>query len=246
VAHDTSVDTAATAVSTEGAFVALRGAVKISRALVAVVSGFGYPSVVAVVAAGVLTFTTARVFAEAATLPSSCGDPGFSECSASPELAQCANCGSSSCGCVRGNFCMNEAGSVEPTTDLFCAQLATCELPIFTECAGKTEGEWCGPYRACAQTSCAVLDGGAWALTPSLACSYANDVGPNPPVRDGGASTDATKPDAGLPPTSAPAASDDSGCALAAPPGASTSALGGAGGLTLGMAFLWRLRRRRR
>ncbi|MDF2694037.1 MAG: hypothetical protein K0S65_2420 [Labilithrix sp.] len=216
---------------------------KISRALVAAVSGVGYPSLVAAVAASVLTFTTARVFAESAPLPPYCDDPHFAECSGSAELDKCATC--ENCGCVEATRCTTEAGAWEPTSALICAPLVACEDAVITSCVGKNAGDWCGPYMACAPSGgCAVLDGGSWTLKTSLYCARSGSAGPTPPDAS---SPDASKgpdtSDAG-PSPSDPSPSADSGCALVAA-GTGSSVLA-SGSLTLGVVLLWRLRRRRR
>lgn len=213
---------------------------KIARALVAGVSGVGYPFLVGAVAAGVLTFTTARVFAESATAPV-CDGPAFEQCSGATKLAKCAQC--ESCGCVEANICFGDGG-FEPTSALFCQPLVTCDHAVVAACAGKEAGEWCAPFQACASGDCAVLDGGSWTATPTLHCAQSGTAGPLPPdasTEDAGATgTD----DAGSPPSAAPLSSEDSGCSLVGPIGTGTSVLASAG-LTLGMALLWRLRRRR-
>lgn len=213
---------------------------KISRLLAATVPGVVYPSLVAVVAAGVFTFTATKVFAESAPLPA-CSHPEFSECST--ELAACTTCGSSACACV-SSVCWADAGQTE--SKLACQDMGawTCDGPRFANCAGKVENEACGDASHCVTTGgCRFLDSGTWRDETRLVCIQdppAWDATVGPRSDDGGHLPDAGRGDDAAPPTS----SEQAGCSLAAP-STSTSVLASST-LTFAVAMLWRLRRRRR
>lgn len=214
---------------------------KPSRVLVAALSGVAYPSLIAVVATGILTFTAATVFAES-SMPISCTDPPITECSGSTAMAQCSSCTSSACACIPW-FCTGDGGS---TSMLQCMDIATCDEARFADCAGKATGEACGSNKECVPSRCAVLDGGAWGFDESaLVCvprlpSPDAALGPNGEL-DGSAAPSSPPP----PLPSAPPSSGASGCSLQVRDGG-TSSFFASTSVMVGLALLWRARRRRR
>jgi hypothetical protein len=242
--------------SARGAIVETVHRMKVSRLLAATIPGIAYPSLLAFVVAGVFTFTVTRVFAEAASLPS-CSEPQFTECST--EMAECASCGASNCGCL-SSVCALDGGKTEPAfrcADLDTNGTWTCEHPSFAACVGKANREGCGTGKHCVPSGgCVVLDAGFWVRDEApLVCV---DVQPDAPYvpydapYDPDASYDAANQgnpaplDAGNGAGTTPsfALPESSGCSLAAP--STTTSMLASSSLTFAVAMLWRLRRRRR
>ncbi|MBN9167525.1 MAG: hypothetical protein BGO98_14160 [Myxococcales bacterium 68-20] len=201
-----------------------------SRVLVAALSGVAYPSLIAVVATGILTFTAATVFAES-SVATFCSDPLLTECSGSTEMAQCSSCTSSACACIPWD-CRGDRGL---ESRLGCAAIATCDEARFTDCAGKTTGDTCGPNKECVPSRCGILDGGAWSFDQN-----AHDCVPRLPSPDA-----ASGPNGELDGSAAPSSPGASGCSLQVRDGGASS-LFASTSVMVGLALLWRARRRRR
>jgi MYXO-CTERM domain-containing protein len=202
-----------------------------ARIVAAAAVGISYPSLVATIAAGILTFTAARVFAESGPL-FLCSDPRVTECLA--ESVQCSSCGGAACKC-EPTRCVD--GGERLVLAFRCGPVSNrCEEARFEDCKGKSDGAACGAGSArCVPGYCEDLLDGSFAPRGALACETP------PTATDAATEVDASNDaEAGGAPAS-PNRSDDSGCSTT--PGSTAAPLAG-GSVTLGLMLLWRLRRR--
>lgn len=229
-----------------------------SRVVIAATSAVGWPFSLLVVAAGI-TFTAARVYAEAAMPPISCEHESVTSCEGMPEWQACA-CPFAACACA-SSLCAEDAGDsgdpFPPTRGAkTCQQIMTCEDSRFTSCEGKSVGASCdspapgpqpfgGPVPGkpgvgkCVQRAraCFAPDGGGYSIVDRLDCEEIDEreIG-----SDAGSSTDASPSGA---PTNTPSSSGGNGCATSSAQSHDAIALAGA---PFALALVaWRLRRRR-
>lgn len=189
---------------------------KVSRALVVTTAGVGYPALVAVMAAGIMTFTAAKVFAESAAPPPLCSEPSITKCGSASE--QCTDCGWATCGCLVRS-CFDDAGTIQQAPQ--CVALVSCDEARFKDCAGKAAGESCGEGKSCSVVQdlpgCHHLDGGAWTYQAAATVCGPSSVGASSDsgaTDEGGAGTSKNDGGGDGGTSSSNLTDDDSGCSL--------------------------------
>jgi MYXO-CTERM domain-containing protein len=220
------------------------------RFLVGSVSSLVWPAVTLLLPMGI-TFAAARVYAEAAPAPEACDAAVVVECADASPGGICHSCASGTCACFSAG-CKN--GDTFNDKGNTCRDIQKCEA--YTQepaCQGKKAGDPCegaGPSGACTPSSPACLpnDGGA-AISANLLVCYPSDStgGSSSSGANGGSSSGTYIPG---PPTvpgssgaskTAPASSDDSGCATSS--GTTIPLL--AAPLALGLLFALRRKKKR-
>jgi hypothetical protein len=219
-----------------------------ARIFAATAIGISYPSLLGVVAAGVLTFTVARVYAESAPL-FQCSDPRVTECADAAASASCTACGTSPCKCQ--SWVCSDGGPTLPSALVCLPVNNSCEGSQFADCANKSDGDSCGASRRCVPGGCDALVDGSFENRTALVC-IAN-AGPDAAPDADADAADPQSPGSARGPgggdggnaSAAPAAApSDSGCA-ATPESTTPGAVAGASA-TLALFLLWRKRRQAR
>jgi MYXO-CTERM domain-containing protein len=215
------------------------GAMHSVRYALACASSAVWPAIVFMIPVG-LTFTAARVYAEAGVAPPpACSSQEVATCAdaAAQQACDCGN-GNGDCACVSGR-CLGNAGTVDTLT---CKAILTCRQYELGPCTGKADGEPCtqtasnggpGPSGSCIALTNGCLEkqeDGLYHSAHPLACNAPVDAGtPN-------ASDRTAQPGSDL-----PAGKD--GCNVAM--GASDPSALFAAPLGLGLGILLTRRRRR-